>query len=243
MRPTYLLPLTLACLCNAAQANVMTFDNLPSGGTGSYTEDGITLLGEDFVSLPTGTLHLDVGGVPTNNSSYRFEFATGPFELNSFDLVAFPNEVSENAVGSLTGLGINGEIVRSTFFDITTSQTFSFSDWSNLNLLIVSATGEIDDHFSIDNLTLGPSVIIPEPETWAMMIAGFGLVGAVLRRRTRRMRTGIPAFNNRDDRREVIRFQAEASRHILIAGLTGVRWGVRNKRLPPRQGNPVRANH
>ncbi len=183
MRLTYLLPLTLASLCNAAQANVMTFDNLPSGGSGSYTEDGITLVGEDFLSFPAGTLHLDVGGVPNNNSSYRFEFAAGPFELNSFDLVALPGEVSENAVGSLTGLGINGEVVRSTFFDITTSQTFSFADWDSLSSLIVSATGEIDDHFSIDNLALGASGVIPEPNIWAMMIAGLGLVGAALRRR------------------------------------------------------------
>lgn len=191
MRLGYLLPLTLAFLCTAAQANVMTFDDLPSvgelptGETGSYTEDGITLFGADYLSLPTGTLHLDVGGVPHSNSSYRFEFASGnPFELKSFDLVAFPESVSENAVGSLAGLGANGDIVRSTLFDIRTSRTFSFSDWKGLSSLVVSATGEIDDHFSIDNLTL-----IPEPTTWAMMFGGFGLVGAALRRAT--VRTAI----------------------------------------------------
>lgn len=178
MKLGYFLPFMLALMCTAAQANVMTFDNLPAGGTGSYTEDGITLLGEDFVSLPPGTLHLDVGGVPTNNSSYRFEFGAGLFELKRFDLVAFPGEVSENAVGSLVGLGINGDAVRSTLFDIRTSQTFSFSDWSNLGSLIISARGEIDDHFSIDNLTL-----VPEPDSWAMMIGGLGLTGVVMRRR------------------------------------------------------------
>jgi hypothetical protein len=42
--------------------------------------------------------------------------------------------------------------------------------------------------FSVSNLspayTLGGSVV-PEPESWAMLIAGFGLVGATMRRRRR----------------------------------------------------------
>ena len=35
------------------------------------------------------------------------------------------------------------------------------------------------------NLTLAPvvSAVVPEPATWAMMMAGFGIVGAGLRRR------------------------------------------------------------
>ena len=35
--------------------------------------------------------------------------------------------------------------------------------------------------FVLDNLTIGNAV--PEPATWAMMIVGFGLIGAAARRR------------------------------------------------------------
>jgi hypothetical protein len=38
--------------------------------------------------------------------------------------------------------------------------------------------------FGIDNLTIGGAGVIPEPATWAMLIIGFGLVGATARRRT-----------------------------------------------------------
>jgi PEP-CTERM motif len=36
---------------------------------------------------------------------------------------------------------------------------------------------------AIDNLTIGVSGAVPEPATWAMMIVGFGLIGAAARRR------------------------------------------------------------
>lgn len=39
------------------------------------------------------------------------------------------------------------------------------------------------DGFKLSNLAVSPAV--PEPETWAMLIAGFGLVGATMRRRVR----------------------------------------------------------
>jgi PEP-CTERM motif len=37
--------------------------------------------------------------------------------------------------------------------------------------------------FAIDNLTIGAAGAVPEPASWAMLIAGFGLVGATARRR------------------------------------------------------------
>lgn len=52
--------------------------------------------------------------------------------------------------------------------------------WGNLWLIgadFTNADGRIDG-FKITNLA-----VIPEPATWAMMIAGFGFVGAVARRR------------------------------------------------------------
>lgn len=41
--------------------------------------------------------------------------------------------------------------------------------------------GGIDESWGIDNFAL--AAIVPEPATWAMLIAGFGMVGATMRRR------------------------------------------------------------
>ena len=43
--------------------------------------------------------------------------------------------------------------------------------------------------FGLDNLSL---TAVPEPSTWAMMIVGFGLVGAAARRRKSAGRTTAP---------------------------------------------------
>lgn len=39
--------------------------------------------------------------------------------------------------------------------------------------------------FVFDNLSLNEGGAVPEPATWALMIAGFGMAGAAVRRRTR----------------------------------------------------------
>ncbi len=43
--------------------------------------------------------------------------------------------------------------------------------------------GGNNDQFGLDNLTTSGGGAIPEPGTWALMIGGFGLAGAALRRR------------------------------------------------------------
>ncbi len=50
-------------------------------------------------------------------------------------------------------------------------------------------TGPAGDHIFLDNFTTGmggPISAVPEPATWAMMIAGFGLAGAAIRTSRRR---------------------------------------------------------
>jgi hypothetical protein len=49
-----------------------------------------------------------------------------------------------------------------------------------------SVLGSIGPGLAIDNFTFDDNIqsnFVPEPATWAMMIAGFGMVGGALRRR------------------------------------------------------------
>ncbi|MBC7495980.1 MAG: PEP-CTERM sorting domain-containing protein [Sphingomonadaceae bacterium] len=82
------------------------------------------------------------------------------------------------SIGSFTipaGSGVWNSAAQPFFTGAATSVLLSFVD---LNL----AAGGND--FAIDDITLTQvSAAVPEPAMWSMMIAGFGLVGAVLRRR------------------------------------------------------------
>lgn len=51
---------------------------------------------------------------------------------------------------------------------------------ANVNRIVLSSTG---NSFEVDNFAVSPGAAVPEPATWAVMILGFGAVGAALRRR------------------------------------------------------------
>ena len=77
----------------------------------------------------------------------------------------------------------NDTIARYEFVIPHAASTFNLS----INFGGAGFQGGLDESWGIDNFALsaitddGP--VVPEPATWAMMIAGFGLVGAAMRRR------------------------------------------------------------
>ena len=74
----------------------------------------------------------------------------------------------------------------------SSTRTFNSSDFSG-NVWIIGAAfsgHNVDgkyDAFKLDLLAASRVQAVPEPATWAMMLAGFGLVGFALRRRQDRM--------------------------------------------------------
>lgn len=98
---------------------------------------------------------LDFGSVPTSLSG-RLDF--------SFDL----NQASSFTSGFLAGSGGTAAAARARFLAALDNETAYF----NLHTLNFRP-GEIR----------GQIAAVPEPASWAMLIAGFGLVGAALRRR------------------------------------------------------------
>ncbi|MDZ4373753.1 MAG: PEPxxWA-CTERM sorting domain-containing protein [Phenylobacterium sp.] len=84
---------------------------------------------------------------------------------------------------TLTGLDFGGGAI-----------TFGF-ELSHFGVLVggLPSTGLVRSTFGADNFaltlhTLDPTGAVPEPQTWALLIGGFGLAGAALRR-TRRIAT------------------------------------------------------
>ncbi|MFN3371698.1 MAG: PEPxxWA-CTERM sorting domain-containing protein [Sphingomonadaceae bacterium] len=91
-------------------------------------------------------------------------------------------------VSTGTNLGYSSwadTVVRYEFLFPHTASDFSLS----IRFGGAGFQGGLDESWGIDNFALsaifdsGGGGVVPEPATWAMMIAGFGLVGAALRRR------------------------------------------------------------
>lgn len=143
-----------------------------------------------FVTSRTGDLSVVALGTPlafstvtaTNGAALNFASSFGSFIGTIRDLMAVPAPnavVSFNALGNFTP---NGTL--STFDAGPASLTVSFTQTGALN-----AGGQqpaISGSFTFASpptIGDGSGSVVPEPAAWAMLIAGFGMTGAAMRRR------------------------------------------------------------
>jgi hypothetical protein len=135
-----------------------TLGAITGSSTGDFTGLGVQAL------LPSTFL-------ATNGSVFSFTSGWGDFTGTVSNVTATgpaSNRVlSAFALGTFSPLGI-----YSGFDQGPASLTFSFTQ-NNEN-------GAIQGGFT---LSTPPNGVIPEPASWAMLIAGFGLTGAAMRRR------------------------------------------------------------
>lgn len=139
-----------------------------------------------FNAGDTIRLSFDLGGNQRPNSDpgpddwfAGFDFSGSTQMLNygfnyfGSDTVVFA-DVTTTAVSTSTNiLATSPFLTRSIFFTAGNAGTLTFS----------IGTGSGDNFGPIlDNVSLDIAAV-PEPATWAMMIAGFGLVGGMMRRR------------------------------------------------------------
>lgn len=134
------------------------------GGPGSHS------LSQSFNAIAGGSFFLDFSAYASDQSG------AGPVGVG-LDFGTSPNQHVEVLLnGNLLYTGIFTTDWASYTFDITSyvvtgSNTLTFGEVDNQLFL----------NAGVDNVSV--SGVVPEPATWAMMIMGFGLAGATLRRR------------------------------------------------------------
>jgi hypothetical protein len=150
--------------------------NTPSIDLGSVlTNTGVTLVGSATGELGPATLtSLTVSPfTATDGAAYSFTSAIGNFTGTLSDVLSagpVSNRVlSAYALGTFTPAGS-----FSSFAAGPASLTFSFTQ--------NNANGAISGGFTMSTPPV-PAPGVPEPAAWAMLIAGFGLTGAAMRRR------------------------------------------------------------
>jgi hypothetical protein len=80
--------------------------------------------------------------------------------------------LSDNSVFTTTMPGT----VRSLAF-------FGFTSTTPITSITVNNQFSGSQVFDVVSLSIGSAAVVPEPQSWALLIAGFGLVGAAMRRR------------------------------------------------------------
>lgn len=134
---------------------------------GGYPRQGA--IGEGMVSLkfdiPQSELGFDLLGVDAR--------------LNVVALIDFWN-IDGGLIGSFTRTN------RMTVTELAFRRENGIADIAGITIRSVDqfGLGYNDFRLALPGVTTSPGPAVPEPASWAMLVAGFGLVGAAARRRT-----------------------------------------------------------
>jgi len=198
-RKTLAVALTTAAFCVAqgAQATVVDFEELTadevyatplvSGGL-VFENPGIGT-GDEFFAIglgSNGTLTLApnyFGSVTTVSAVGGALFTLASFDFSdAFDFADDPVEVAFTF--NTTGGVVNQTVVADFNFGMQTA-VFNIAGISSFSF-VTSGSFFGENTIQTDNWTYtldGTNPAVPEPATWAMMIGGFALAGAAMRRR------------------------------------------------------------
>lgn len=172
----------------------------PSGTGGKYTLAMLSDVQNDLIGLAFDVGSFQFLNLRADISSIDLDRWGGPFTVDNVSVPIFRFSLFDNPTGA-PGLG-SGTLLDS--FDVTGlashRNTFVWSEALGGLNAANSTNGKVilridllqGGYAAIDNLKIVASDVkgqvggVPEPASWAMMIAGFGLLGGVLRGHTAR---------------------------------------------------------
>ena len=162
----------------------LTGANSYMGGTlvtgGTLVASSSTALGLGDVALDGGTLRVNVDGL-TIGGNFS-ETAGSMLVLSAFDMDSLMSILGNATLGGMLVLDLGQYGERAGDYAL-----FSWAGHSGqfgsvrLDNLAAGYTGSLS--YRANGLFLNIAGAVPEPASWAMMVAGFGLLGAMLRRR------------------------------------------------------------
>jgi|GEM_PF-1769378 len=202
-------PLSLALLAggliaaatpsSAASILAYTTTNVPPSGFGNWSHDADTLNDGIIPTTQDDNLLLDLGLQPTLTFTLDAEtFITDVSILSEFQR----NRVPGNLLSVVVTIGATSAIVNTTNFGLACTEflcsvnlalpaALSSLSTTSFTLSDFVSQGSFAGFTALGEVTVngGTNGVIPEPASWAMLITGFGLTGAAMRRR----RTAVAA--------------------------------------------------
>jgi hypothetical protein len=190
MRVTTIVLMAVASLTMAstALATTIDFDSISSGASvDSYYAGGMDSAGEVGpnygVTFTPGDWITLSGFGETSQPNLAFsasglgviDFASGTPSI-SFTYGGF----TDSTLNVYSGLDGTGTLLASDLLPANDPNAFSFESlpFTGTAMSVVLSAGS--GQFGLDDLTFGA---VPEPASWAMMVLGFALAGAAVRKR------------------------------------------------------------
>lgn len=173
----------------SGMANTITFDDIPAGAiTRGYEGfDWTNFSVHNTLPLTSGYHVAAVSGTHTAFNGFgnpaSFSSSTAFSLNNAWFTAAWRDGMQIHAVASG-----NGSSYSKDFTVNTAAPSQIVFNWANINSVTFSASGGTPHagysgtgtHFALDSMTVNA---VPEPESWAMMLAGMAALGMIARRR------------------------------------------------------------
>jgi len=179
-------------------ADSLTFDSVAAGTYSSLTQGLLTFTSD------TGALHVD-GAYMNQYNNFGVNSVHSCYCGDSFGELYFTFSTAIEGFGffwgasdtqwTLTAYDAGNAVVESFALPVTgPSNAGDFVGIFGAGITHATLSGDAGDYVFVDNVTFGQTYVgpggggngaVPEPATWAMMILGFGAVGATLRSQRR----------------------------------------------------------
>lgn len=187
-----LLASILAIGAGAAQATTLTFEGFSNA---QYDNTTIVRSGFEIGNVAGDEQHFHEAdstqfgltsngtGILVNDRLTRLYLTRqdgADFSLGNFDAAWY------TSTGSLTVSGfLNGSLTGSFTASLnnTAWQTLAGASLGTVDYLVFDGRIGNPDGFQLDNINLGAAAAVPEPESYALMLAGLAAVGVAARRR------------------------------------------------------------
>ena len=192
----YAILVALSALSFGAQAT--SISNSPSGLTGTFTTENFDTWDLDAMSGPG--LSFDSGQYATDNLGAIFPNMSGNSILNQAELISWFSFSGPVSGAAFNFVSTGGDAIFTAFLGgvdvahftavtgIANDNFYGFKDIS-FDRIRIDTNGTEYGSYALDNLQVASSfdgsalAPVPEPESYAMFMAGLGVMGFIARRR------------------------------------------------------------